>query len=153
MNKEQQKDKIVEIVKKAIDDNTIVGSGEDDIIAIDCNDVDHIAEEVAENVYNFYKPIDNEPTGALGERGISVLVTKPRRLTNQILEECAEVINENRNLRRKCGRLQAKNAELKRKNAAIQKQAEKKIAELYRVLFEPLKRIKRNYGVEVENDD
>lgn len=48
---------------------------------------------------------------------------------DQILEECAEAINENRDLRRKCERLQAKNAELKRKNAAIQKQAEKKIAE------------------------
>lgn len=58
MKKEQQKDKIIEIVKKAIDDNTIVGSGEGDIIALDCNDVDHIADEVAENVYNFYHPID-----------------------------------------------------------------------------------------------
>lgn len=50
MTKEQQKDKIIEIVKKAIDDNTVDGSGEDDIIALDCNDVDHIAEEVAEKV-------------------------------------------------------------------------------------------------------
>ena len=50
MTKEQQKDKIIEIVKRAIDDNTVVGNGEDDIIALDCNDVDHIAEEVAEEV-------------------------------------------------------------------------------------------------------
>lgn len=50
MTKEQQKDKIIEIVKKAIDDNTVNGSGENDIIALDCNDVDHIAEEVAEEV-------------------------------------------------------------------------------------------------------
>lgn len=50
MTKEQQKDKIIEIVKKVIADNTVVGNGEDDIIALDCNDVDHIAEEVAEEV-------------------------------------------------------------------------------------------------------
>lgn len=50
MTKEQQKDKIIEIVKKAIDNNTIVGSGEVDIIELDCNDVDHIAEKVAEEV-------------------------------------------------------------------------------------------------------
>lgn len=50
MTKEQQKDKIIEIVKKAIADNTVVGNGEDDIIALDCNDVDHITEEVAEEV-------------------------------------------------------------------------------------------------------
>lgn len=50
MTKEQQKDKIIEIVKNAIADNTVVGNGEDDIIALDCNDVDHIAEEVAEAV-------------------------------------------------------------------------------------------------------
>lgn len=48
MTKEQQKDKIIEIVKKAIDNNIIVGSGEVDIIELDCNDVDHIAEKVAE---------------------------------------------------------------------------------------------------------
>lgn len=72
---------------------------------------------------------------------------------DQILKKCAEAINENRDLRRKCERLQAKNADLKRTNKAIQKQAEKKIAECYRVLFKPLKRIERNYGVEVENDD
>lgn len=50
MTKEQQKDKIIEIVKKAIDDNTIEGSGEYDIIALNCNDVDNIAEKVAEEV-------------------------------------------------------------------------------------------------------
>ena len=53
MTKEQQKDKIIEIVKKAIDENSLHDydkeSGE--IIAqIDSDDVDHIAEEVAEEV-------------------------------------------------------------------------------------------------------
>lgn len=60
MDKEQQKDKIIEIVKKAIDDNSVTTYGADDMVSIDGDDVDHIAEEVAENVYNFYKPIDNE---------------------------------------------------------------------------------------------
>ena len=58
MDKEQQKDKIIEIVKKAINDNSVTSYGEDDIVTIDGNDVDHIAEEVAENVYEFYHPID-----------------------------------------------------------------------------------------------
>ena len=57
MDKEQQKDKIIDIVKKVIDDNIIARSGEYDIIALDCNDVDNIADEVAENVYNFYHSI------------------------------------------------------------------------------------------------
>ena len=54
MTKEQQKDKIIEIVKKAIVENSLhdydVRSGE--VIAqIDSDDLDHIAEEVAEAVY------------------------------------------------------------------------------------------------------
>lgn len=48
---------------------------------------------------------------------------------DQILKECAEAINENRDLRRECERLQSENADLKRTNEAIQKQAEEKIAE------------------------
>ena len=40
---------------------------------------------------------------------------------DQILKECAEAINENRDLRRKCERLQSKNADLERTNEAIQK--------------------------------
>lgn len=61
MDKEQQKDKIIEIVKKAIGENSLWNydkeSGEF-IAQIDGDDVDHIAEEVAENIYNFYHPID-----------------------------------------------------------------------------------------------
>lgn len=66
MNKEQQKDEIISIVKKAIAANSYIALSDDRIIS-DCNGVDHIAEEVADAVYNFYKPIDNEPVGALGE--------------------------------------------------------------------------------------
>ena len=157
MNKEQQKDKIIEIVKKAIDDNKLVTYGEDDIISLESNDVDHIAEEVAENVYNFYKPIDNEPVGAIGERGISVLVTKPRRLTNQILEECAEAINENRDLHRRCEQLQAKNADLKRTNEAIQRATAQDILQQMwnwkdreTSLIADIQELADKYGVEVK---
>lgn len=61
MDEEQQKDKIVEIVKKAISENSLYDYDKesDEVIAqIDGDDVDHIAEEVAENIYNFYHPID-----------------------------------------------------------------------------------------------
>lgn len=61
MDKEQQKDKIIEIIKKVIGETSLWNydkeSGEF-IAQIDGDDVDHIAEEVAENVYNFYHPID-----------------------------------------------------------------------------------------------
>lgn len=61
MDKEQQKDKIIEIIKKAIGENSLWNydkeSGEF-IAQIDGDDVDHIAEEVAGNIYNFYHPID-----------------------------------------------------------------------------------------------
>jgi NADH:ubiquinone oxidoreductase subunit E len=69
MNKEQQKDEIISIVKKAIAANSYIAVSDDRVIS-DCNGVDHIAEEVADAVYNFYKPIDNEPVGALGECGL-----------------------------------------------------------------------------------
>lgn len=61
MDKEQQKDKIIEIVKKAIAENSLYDYDKEsaEVIAqIDGDDVDHIAEEVAENIYNFYHPID-----------------------------------------------------------------------------------------------
>lgn len=61
MTKEQKNGKIIEIVKKAIDDNKLVTYGEDDIISLESNDVDHIAEEVAEKVYDLYTSVfDNE---------------------------------------------------------------------------------------------
>ena len=69
MNKEQQKDEIISIVKKAIAANSFISLSDERVIS-DCNGVDHIAEEVADAVYNFYKPIDNEPVGALGECGL-----------------------------------------------------------------------------------
>lgn len=50
MTKEQREDNIIAIARKAIDDNSVTAYGEDDIVSIDGDDVDHIAEEVAEEV-------------------------------------------------------------------------------------------------------
>lgn len=61
MTKEQQKDEIIEIVKRAIAENSLYDYDKesDEVIAqIDGDDLDHIAEEVAGNIYNFYHPID-----------------------------------------------------------------------------------------------
>lgn len=43
------KDEFIVITKKAIDANSVSTVGEDDIFAIDGNDIDHIAEQVAED--------------------------------------------------------------------------------------------------------
>lgn len=53
MTKEQQKDKIIEIVKKVTADNTYYAFAKGDIVELDCNDVDHIAEEIADCVGEF----------------------------------------------------------------------------------------------------
>lgn len=51
MNKEQQKDKIILTVKKAINAN-MRRSIDGGYVELDDNDVDHIAEEAAEKLYN-----------------------------------------------------------------------------------------------------
>lgn len=78
MNKKQQKDKIISIVKNAIAANSFISFSDERVIA-DCNGVDHIAEEIAEAVYNFYEPINNEPVGALGEYGNINFTVSPER--------------------------------------------------------------------------
>lgn len=84
---------------------------------------------------------------------------------DQILKECAEAINENRDLRRECERLQAKNAELKRTNEATEKATAKNIADwiafrafhggypVQNILSELSDLIKRNYRVEEVKDN
>ena len=134
MTKEQQKDKIIEIVKKAIDDNSVTSYGEDDIVSIDGDDIDHIAEEVAENV--------------IADIG----------LDHQIYNEFAEAIYENRELQMM--RLQEKNADLKRTNEAIQKATAQDILQQMwdwkdrRTPFiADIQELADRYGVEVKNDD
>ena len=75
----------------------------------------------------------------------------------QILEECAEAINENRDLRRRCEQLQAKNADLKRTNEAIQKATAQDILQQmwdYRARETPfiadIEELADKYGVEVK---
>ena len=100
MNKEQQKDKIIEIVKKAIDDNKLVTYGEDDIISLESNDVDHIAEEVAEKVYDLYAAVfDNE---------IEIL----KRGIKELRVENAELKRERGEYYAQADRLQAKLAQV-----------------------------------------
>ena len=48
---------------------------------------------------------------------------------DQIIKECAEAINENRDLRRECMRLRAKNAGLRHRIEATEKATAKNIAD------------------------
>ena len=80
--------------------------------------------------------------------------------TDRILEECAEAINENRDLRRKCERLQAKNADLKRMNEVIQRAtAENILQQMWdwkdreTPFIADIQELADRYGVEVGNDD
>ena len=55
------KDELILIAKKAIEANSTYTVGEDDIIALDGNDIDHIAEQVAEDTgvlidTNYFSP-------------------------------------------------------------------------------------------------
>lgn len=129
MKKEQQKDKIIEIVKKAINDNAIIEKDTAYIIVFDSNDIDHIAEEVAENVYNFYKPIDNEPVGAMYiegcRKGFFDRDNQVRTLATAIKElkdENAELKNERDEYYAQADRLQARLAQAQEDNSEFQYQ-------------------------------
>lgn len=129
MEKEQQKDKIIEIVKKAIDDNSVAAYGEDDIVSIDGDDIDHIAEEVAENVYNFYKPIDNEPVGAMYIEGCRKGFFDRDNQVRTLATAIKELKDENAGLNRECNdylakidQLQAKLAQAQEDNSEFQYQ-------------------------------
>ena len=129
MEKEQQKDKIIEIVKKAIDDNSVTSYGEDDIVSIDGNDVDHIAEEVAEAIYNFYEPIDNEPVGAMYIEGCRKGFFSRDNQVRTLAVAIKELKDENAGLNRECNdylakidRLQEKLAQAQEDNSEFQRQ-------------------------------
>lgn len=84
---------------------------------------------------------------------------------DQIIKECTEAINENLDLRRKCERLQAKNAELRHRIEATVKATAKDIADwiafrafhggypVQNILYELSDLIKRNYRVEEVKDN
>ena len=79
---------------------------------------------------------------------------------DQIIKECAEAINENRDLRRECMRLRAKNAGLRRTNEAIQRAtAQDILQQLWKwkgrgtPFIVDIQDLADRYGVEVENDD
>lgn len=54
------KDKLILLVKNAIDDNATHSVGEDDLLTLDCNDVDHIAEQMADEVVKLLEAKDDE---------------------------------------------------------------------------------------------
>lgn len=85
MNKEQQKDEIILSVKKAIGVNSYYT--EADNFLIDSNDVDHIAEQSAEMLYNAgYRKIDEN----------CAVITKAelkeykRQAVKEFIEKCKE---------------------------------------------------------------
>lgn len=119
MEKEQQKDKIIEIVKKAIGDNSIVEKGTAYIIGFDSNDIDHIAEEVAEAVYNFYKPIDNEPVGAMYIEGCRKGFFDRDNQVRTLATAIKELKDENAELNRERGEYYAQADRLQAKLAQV----------------------------------
>ena len=52
MKKTQIKDEIMIVVKEAVRENTTLVAVDWELAELDCNDVDHIAEMVADNLYN-----------------------------------------------------------------------------------------------------
>lgn len=119
MDKEQQKDKIIEIVKKAIYDNSIVEKDTAYIIVFDSNDVDHIAEEVAKAVYNFYKPIDKEPVGAMYIEGCRKGFFDRDNQVKTLARAVKELKDENAGLNRECNDYCAKIDRLQEKLAQV----------------------------------
>lgn len=89
MTKEQQKDKIIEIVKNAINDNSVTLYGADDMVSIDGDDVDHIAEEVAEEVYDLRISVFGNEIKSL-KRGIKELQDKNAELKRECNEYYAQ---------------------------------------------------------------
>ena len=68
MKEEQIKDKIILTVKNAIADNADIDV-DTDTVTTDCNGVDHIAEQVAEEVYKMFEPVSIDEQGVLGKCG------------------------------------------------------------------------------------
>ena len=66
--KQRIKDKVILTVKNAIADNADIDIGTD-TVTTDCNGVDHLAEQVAEEVYKMFEPVSIDEQGALGECG------------------------------------------------------------------------------------
>lgn len=67
--KQRIKDKIILTVKNAIADNAEIDIDTDTVTTVttDGNGVDHIAEQIAEEVYEMFEPASIDEPGALGE--------------------------------------------------------------------------------------
>lgn len=72
MSKEQViKDKLALIVKNAIADNAEIDIDTDTVTTVttDGNGVDHIAEQIAEEVYEMFEPASIDEPGPRGKEG------------------------------------------------------------------------------------
>lgn len=73
MTKEEIVNKIISTIKQSINEFSRVCTEYDyihntnyDVIYTNSDDVGHIAEQIADELYNFFNSIDKEPAGALG---------------------------------------------------------------------------------------
>lgn len=167
MNKEQQKDEIILMVKNAIAANSIPFEDSDELVELDGSDVDNIAEEVAEEVYN------------AGYRKVpEYAVIIPAEEREEEIKATNEILAERDRLKAEIERLKAEikyktevirnavkiNEVGEKELVKIRKQTAKDIADwlTYRaeycggatrnatLAYADL--IRRNYGVEVQND-
>lgn len=89
------KDEIILMVKKAINANTEQHFADDDTVYIDGNDVDHIADEVYEALYNAgYRKVGGEVVGPL-QIEIAKLKLKcaALQMRNEVGQGISEVAN------------------------------------------------------------
>lgn len=70
MDKEHIKDKIILTVKNAISDNAEIDV-DTDTVTTDCNGVDRLAEQVAEEVYKMFEPVSIDEQGVRGKCGLT----------------------------------------------------------------------------------
>lgn len=68
MKEEQIKDEIILTVKNAIADNADIDV-DTDTVTTDCNGVDRLAGQVAEEVYKMFEPVSIDEQGVLGKCG------------------------------------------------------------------------------------
>ena len=66
--KQRIKDKIILTVKNAIADNAEIDV-DTDTVTTDGNGVDHIAEQIAEEVYEMFAPVSIDEPGPRGKEG------------------------------------------------------------------------------------
>ena len=91
---DKQKDEIILTVKNAIAANSVCSVGEEDIISLDSNDVDHIAQETADNLNKAgYRKID-ENCAVITKAELKEFAEKVKSLYMQYEEVCLQMLCE-----------------------------------------------------------